>query len=137
MKVLVFGLDGDESNPHHPANIHNNCVAYTGTHDNDTVLGWWNRIDGLARQNALRILKLREGDDICDGMIRTVLASDAERAVIPIQDYLALDNSARMNYPGTVGGSNWRYRMQPGDLSDAPLKRMQLLNREYRRNITS
>ena len=133
MKVLVFGLDSDESNPHHPANITENCVAYTGTHDNDTVLGWYNRIDRKERQNAQTILGMKAGDDICDTMIRRVMSSPACLAVIPIQDWLCLDNESRMNYPGTVGGTNWRYRMMPGDLSDALLKRQQRINNEYGR----
>ena len=134
MKVLVFGLDSDESNPHHPANITENTVAYTGTHDNDTVLGWYNRIDRKERQNAQNILGMKAGDDICDSMIRKVLSSPAFLAVVPIQDWLCLDNESRMNYPGTVGGNNWRYRMMPGDLSSALLKRIQMMNQEYGRN---
>ena len=74
------------------------------------------------------------GDDICDTMIRRVMSSPACLAVIPIQDWLCLDNESRMNYPGTVGGTNWRYRMMPGDLSDALLKRQQRINNEYGRN---
>ncbi len=134
MKVLVFGLDSDESNPHHPANITENCVVYTGTHDNDTVLGWYNRIDREARLNAQRILGMKAGEDICDTMIRTALRSPAFLAVTPVQDWLCLDNEARMNYPGTVGGNNWRYRMRPGDLSDTLLKRIRMMNSEYGRN---
>ena len=134
MKVLVFGLDADESNPHHPANITENCVAYTGTHDNDTVLGWYNRIERKERQNAQSILGMKPGDDICDTMIRRILSSPAFLAVVPIQDWLCLDNESRMNYPGTVGGTNWRYRMMPSDLSPALLKRMQMMNQEYGRN---
>ena len=134
MKVMVFGLDGDESNPHHPANITENCVAYTGTHDNDTVLGWYNRIDHKARQHAQEILGMKTGDDICNTIIRAAFRSPAFLAVAPIQDWLCLDNGSRMNYPGTVGGNNWRYRMQPGDLSAALLKRIQLMNHECGRN---
>ena len=134
MKVLIFGLDSDQSNPHHPDNITENCVAYTGTHDNDTVLGWYNRIERKERQNAQKILGMKAGDDICDTMIRRVLSSPAFLAVVPIQDWLCLDNESRMNYPGTVGGNNWRYRMMPGDLSPALLKRIQMMNQEYGRN---
>ena len=133
MKVLVFGLNNDETNPHHPANIRENCVVYTGTHDNDTILGWYNRISHQERQNAQKILGMKAGDDICDTMIRTALSSPAFLAVIPIQDWLCLDNEARMNYPGTVGGNNWRYRMMPGDLSGALLKRISMMNHEYGR----
>jgi 4-alpha-glucanotransferase len=109
------------------------CVAYTGTHDNETVLGWWNHQDADARRKALQVLNMKPGDDICDALVRAVLSTRAERAIIPVQDYLALDNEARMNLPGSVGGNNWRYRMQPGDLSDALLHRMNMLNKEYRR----
>ena len=133
MKLLMFGLDGDENNGNRPENVPEHCVAYTGTHDNDTVLGWWNQQDRETRAKALETLKLKPGSDICDGMIRAVLGCRAERAVIPVQDYLALDNEARMNHPGTVGGINWCYRMQPRDLSDALLQRMRMLNQEYRR----
>ena len=133
LKVLQFGLDGNESNPQHPANIIENSVAYTSTHDSDTVLGWYNRLNRKERQTAQQILNMKPGDDICDAMLRAALGSPAFLAVAPIQDWLSLDNSARMNYPGTVGGDNWRYRMMPGDLSDALLKRAQLLNHEYGR----
>ena len=133
MKVLVFGLDSDQKNPHHPDNIKENCVAYTGTHDNDTVLGWWQRIGRKERQNALSILKAEPGSDICDVMVRSVLKSPAFLAVIPVQDLLALDNSARMNYPGTVGGSNWRYRLTGGQLSATLAERIRLINKEYGR----
>ncbi len=133
MKLVMFGLDGDPNNGNRPENIPEHCVAYTGTHDNDTVLGWWNLQDKKTRETVLSILNLKPGDDICDGIVRAVLSCKAERAVIPVQDYLALDNEARMNMPGSVGGNNWRYRMQPGDLSDALQRRMKKLNEEYRR----
>ena len=133
MKLVMFGLDGDENNGNRPENIPEHCVAYTGTHDNDTVAGWWALQDSEARKKALDVLRLRPEDDFCDGIVRAVLSCKAERAVIPMQDYLALDNDARMNHPGTVGGINWQYRMMPGDLSDPLLKRISLLNREYGR----
>ena len=133
MKLVMHGLDGDPNNPNRPDNIPEHCVAYTGTHDNDTVLGWWNQQSESARKTALSVLGMKPGEDICDGIVRAVLGTKAARAVIPVQDYLALDNEARMNMPGSVGGNNWRYRMMPGDLSDAFLKRMKKLNEEYRR----
>ena len=136
MKLVLFGLDGNPDNPNLPENIPENCVAYTGTHDNDTVLGWWNQQDGKTKARAAEALRLKPGSDICDGMVRAVLSCKAARAVIPVQDYLALDNSARMNHPGTVGGINWRYRMRESDFSDALLKRMRTLNQEYRRTET-
>ena len=138
MKLVMFGLDGNPDNPNLPSNIPEHCVAYTGTHDNDTVVGWWRQQDEKSRKNALTALGLDPDKEIsdeavCDRMVCQVLACRAERAVIPLQDYLALDNESRMNFPGTVGGNNWRYRMQPGDLNDAFCERLLKLNKEYRR----
>lgn len=137
MKVLVFGFSGDDKNQHRPQHIGENSIVYTGTHDNDTVLGWWNRIGEAERACAIRSLNMQAGDEICDAMVRAAFASKARMAVIPIQDLLCLQNDARMNIPGTIGGQNWRYRMLPTDLSGSLKQRLIILNRQYHRGNNS
>lgn len=110
MKVLTFGFDGGRENPHRPEHYGKNAVAYTGTHDNDTVMGFWDHATEQQKENAKKLLGLKEKDDIAMRMIREVFASRSERAIIPMQDFLRLGSEGRMNIPGTVGG-NWRWRM--------------------------
>lgn len=111
MKIMVFAFDDDASNVFLPHNYTTDYVVYTGTHDNDTVRGWYQRIDDKERDFARRYLA-RGGDDIAWDLIRTAWGSVAVFAIAPMQDLLGLDNSARMNYPSTLGG-NWVWRMPP------------------------
>ena len=133
MKVLVFGLDSDESNPHHPANITENSVAYTGTHDNDTTLGWWRTRDEEVKAAAMKKLGEVDDDTVVWAMLKTAFESPANTAVAPMQDFLNLGTEARMNLPGTVGGGNWRYRMDGASLTDALAEKMRALVRESKR----
>lgn len=110
MKVLTFAFGGGEGNPHLPAHHEKNCIVYTGTHDNNTVLGWWQDADEETRAHARQVLQLREGEDIAGKMIAAAFASPAQTAIIPMQDFLRLGSESRMNTPGTVGG-NWGWRM--------------------------
>ena len=122
MKVLTFGFDGDESNPHFPANYTANTVAYTGTHDNDTVAGWAASASEEAMALARKTLSFSAPEEAPDAFIRCLLSGPCETVVIPMQDLLGLGTEARMNYPGTIGG-NWLWRMKPGSLSvDLSLK---------------
>jgi 4-alpha-glucanotransferase len=125
MKVLQFGFDSDEENPHFPGNIEQNCVVYTGTHDNDTTVGWWDKAAEPVRQFARRVLPAM--DTIPDAMIECALRSIADTAVVPMQDFLHLGGEARMNYPGTTGG-NWLWRMRPGAADDALASKIRALN---------
>lgn len=112
MVVLQFGYDGDPGNIHHPANHGEHVVAYTGTHDMPTALGWWESLDGAARA--------RTGLDQADpswSLVGQALGSRAMLAVVQAQDVLGLGAEARMNLPGTTGGSNWRWRLEPGALT--------------------
>ncbi len=132
MKVLVFAFDSDASNEFLPHNYTPDNVVYTGTHDNDTVLGWYQRVDEKERDFARRYLA-RDGHDISWDLIRTAWASVAVFALAPMQDFLSLDNRARMNYPSTLGG-NWSWRM-PGEATREPLRaRIEELNTLYGRN---
>ncbi len=118
MRVLQFAFGGDDpENPHLPENYPREAVAYTGTHDNNTALGWWR--DEASRGERAALAELAgDGDagEVGWRMIETVLASNADLAVIPLQDVLGLGSEARMNTPGSVSG-DWRWRFREGALT--------------------
>jgi len=109
MKIFQFAFDDDAKHPFLPHNYPENCVAYTGTHDNDTARGWYNTAPEQEKDLCRRYLA-RSGDDISWDMIRAVWSSVASIAIAPMQDFLSLDGDARMNFPGKLGG-NWTWRM--------------------------
>ncbi len=131
MKVLVFAFDGDPENVFLPHNYTRDCVVYTGTHDNDTALGWYQRVGEKERDFARRYLA-RDGHDIAWDLIRAAWGSVAVFAIAPMQDLLGLDNRARMNYPGNPSG-NWSWRMSPGVLDAALRARLRETNFLYGR----
>ena len=126
MRVLQFAFGGDDSNQHLPANCSENIAYYTGTHDNDTSRGYWERIPKQEKENARKVLGSVSDEEAVAAMIRTVFSAAPALAVVPMQDLLDLDNKARMNYPGTLGG-NWLWRMTHEDMNyicgKAPLLR--------------
>ena len=132
MHVLTFSFDTDENNPHLPHNLSHNTVLYTGTHDNDTTLGWWQKAAEQERRFAAEYLRLSSDDHICTAIIRAAYSSIADTVIIPIQDFLELGSEARMNTPGTVG-DNWNWRLLPGQISDAHINNMRQLNITYDR----
>jgi 4-alpha-glucanotransferase len=108
MLVLQFAFDGSPQNPYLPANHVQNAVVYTGTHDNDTTLGWYDGLDAGTRARVDAALASTPGD-MPGALIRAAFASPAQLAVVPLQDLLGLGSAARMNTPGTPSG-NWRWR---------------------------
>ncbi|GAB4847677.1 4-alpha-glucanotransferase dpe1, chloroplastic/amyloplastic [Ancistrocladus abbreviatus] len=110
MAVLQFGFGSDAENPHLPHNHEQNQVVYTGTHDNDTVRGWWDNLPQEEKSNVLKYLSLTKEDDISWEMIQLALSSVAKTAIIPMQDILKLGSLARMNIPATQFG-NWNWRI--------------------------
>jgi len=132
MKIVVFAFDSDASNIFLPHNYTQDYVVYTGTHDNDTALGWYKRVDEEERDFARRYLA-RDGHDISWDLIRAAWSSVAVFALAPMQDLLSLDNSARMNYPSTLGG-NWVWRMPSDALSEALRARIAEMNDLYGRS---
>ncbi len=130
MKILQFGFSGPD-NPFLPHNYSSNCVAYTGTHDNDTVRGWYETAPEHERDFARKYLGTN-GSDIAWDMIRAVWSSVAVYAVAPMQDVLGLGNEARMNFPSKLGG-NWEWRMSDGDLSESLASRLREMNQLYLR----
>ncbi len=120
MKVLEFAFDAkDTTGPkdYLPYNYDKNCVVYTGTHDNETLLGWLDSIPKADYGMIERYLgrKIADRHEMVTEVIRLAQASAANLCVIPMQDYLMLDNKARMNEPSTLG-KNWRWRLLPGQL---------------------
>ena len=111
MSVLQFAFDdNNKDNPHKPENITSDRVVYTGTHDNDTTLGWWNE-----KQRKRLIRYMEDGENVCKTMIRLARESPASMAIIPLQDILELGSEARMNTPGTAHG-NWSWKFTWADL---------------------
>ncbi|MEF8833926.1 MAG: 4-alpha-glucanotransferase [Halofilum sp. (in: g-proteobacteria)] len=117
MRVLQFGFDGGPDNPHRPDNHPEWSVAYTGTHDNDTTLGWWQLLDESARA-AVRNVLGTTGETMPAPLIDAALGSRARLAVIPLQDLLGRGSEARMNVPGSPHG-NWRWRLGADELAMA------------------
>lgn len=115
MKILQFAFGDDADNAYLPHNYAQNCIVYTGTHDNDTTLGWYRSLDAKTRRHVRKYLGIKSGrgaSEIPRLLIRTALASVADTAIIPMQDYLGLDSSGRINTPSTLGG-NWEWRLLP------------------------
>ncbi|MBQ8137745.1 MAG: 4-alpha-glucanotransferase [Clostridia bacterium] len=110
MKVLQFGFSGDSRNPQRPRYHTENCVVYTGTHDNDTTIGWFKTADEREKKCLKRITGATSDQNVAWLMILCALHSRADTAIIPMQDMLELDEKARMNVPGVLGG-NWLWRM--------------------------
>ena len=145
MAVLQFGFGGDADSEHLPHNYTHHLAAYTGTHDNDTLVGWWTNdqstlgAETVARERAyaLQYLNLDPNDvqDLHWRCIRALMASSASLIVTPVQDVLGLGSRARMNTPGTVTG-NWGWRLLPDQLdhlAGEPAARLRALTRIYGR----
>jgi 4-alpha-glucanotransferase len=109
MRVLQFAFDGDPNNPHLPENHPVDSIAYTGTHDNDTLLGWWAATSREERRRVRRWLGVRRPDEW--DFIAAVFRSAARLAIVPLQDVLGLGSEARMNTPGS-SSRNWTWRLE-------------------------
>ncbi len=116
MKVLQFAFDSGEESDYLPHNYGTNSVVYTGTHDNQTTRGWYERASRADRSFAKRYVGIRTNRNIAWEFIRVALMSVAATAIIPMQDYLNLGDEARMNTPSTLGG-NWQWRMSREDMN--------------------
>lgn len=132
MRIIQFAFHGDPTEPFLPHNHVENCVVYTGTHDNDTSLGWYQRVPEEEQDFYRRYLN-QDGNQVSWDFIRAAWASVAVFALAPLQDFLELGNEARMNYPGNPGG-NWTWRMPAGCLTDRLAERIQEVNFLYARD---
>ena len=128
MKVLQFAFDSREESDYLPHNCPHNCVVYTGTHDNDTVVGWYQTLGKRDKKFCNAYLNYRRNarEPLHWALIRAALSSVADLAVIPMQDYLGLGSEARINTPSTVG-QNWKWRMEAGAFTEELAAKM----REY------
>jgi 4-alpha-glucanotransferase len=143
MSVLQFAFGNDPQAPSfRPHNYPRELVAYTGTHDNDTTLGWWNSAPGgdstrtaadiaAERDFASRYLRT-DGLEMNWVFIHTVMASVADTVLIPLQDVLGLGSEARMNLPGRPDG-NWQWRIPPGSPRAEDAERLRGFTRSYDR----
>ena len=131
MKVLQFAFDGNPSNPYLPHNHRRRCVLYTGTHDNDTLMGWFQSLSD--RRYVLKYLDC-SGEDFLWTMLRSQQCSVAAMAILPLQDLLGLGSEARMNVPGTAEG-NWEWRCTPDQMAGSAeaFERLGMLSRLYGR----
>ncbi len=132
MKVMQFAFAGDSTDPFLPHNYPENCVAYTGTHDNDTTMGWYQHSSTEKERDFYRRYMARNGHDVTWDMIRAIWSSVADIVVAPMQDFLNLGTDARMNLPGTLGG-NWQWRLQSHHLSGFLQDRIRETNDLYNR----
>jgi 4-alpha-glucanotransferase len=133
MKVLQFAFGSDPANPFLPHNCERNFVIYTGTHDNDTTVGWYQVTSNEAERDYARKYLRSDGSDIAWDFIRAAWGSIAHTAMAPAQDLLSLGHSARLNSPSTFGAPNWCWRMLPDTLNDDIAARLAELTTMYGR----
>ncbi|MBP7060083.1 MAG: 4-alpha-glucanotransferase [Lachnospiraceae bacterium] len=141
MKVIEFAFDPDDdarTNDFLPFNYDKNCVAYTGTHDNETVMAWLKRIDKRTYQYIRKYVGglFESKRDVARSIIKEVIASPAKYAIIPIQDYLLLGEEGRINIPSTLGG-NWQWRLDENMLTPKLARKIRNLTSMYGRNYVS
>ncbi len=132
MKILHFAFGGGSDNPYLPFNINRNCVIYTGTHDNNTTIGWFNRIPDYERHNVISYLGGISEEGIHWELIRLAFGSIANLAIVPLQDILGLGEEAQMNRPGIAEG-NWDWYYRSGILTDQLCDRLKTLTHIYGR----
>ena len=132
MKVLQFAFNPWESSSYLPHTHIKNCVVYTGTHDNHTIAGWFQSISAEDAAFCKNYLRLNREEGYNWGFIKAAWASVADTAVAQMQDFLDLDATARMNTPSTVG-SNWKWRLEPGMLTEELAEKIREMTALYRR----
>ena len=131
MKVLEFAFSGPD-NAYLPHNYQPHCVCYTGTHDNDTAVGWYTHATEEEKEFAKAYLGVDDAESARLALLRCGQGSVAELFVAQMQDYLALGSEARINVPG-IGGGNWRWRMLPGAATETLAKEIKALTHTFGR----
>ena len=132
MKILGFAFDSGEENDYLPHTYTKNCVVYTGTHDNDTLVGWFQKAKEEDRQFARDYLNSRADNEIHWDAIRGAWSSVACMAISPVQDFLGLGSEARINTPGVASG-NWQWRLKQGVLTNELAEKIAKLTKIYSR----
>ena len=133
MKVLQFAFDAREPSNYLPHTYDHHCVCYAGTHDNTTVAAWFSEANPEDTAFSERYLGLNDQEGYVWGMLRGGMSSVASLFVAQMQDYLGLGGEARMNIPGTLGGNNWKWRLLPGEISDALIEKISAMTKMYGR----
>ena len=131
MKILQFAFGGEQNSAFLPHTFDKNSVVYTGTHDNETVLGWYKNASDAERDHIRRYMQI-SGQNISWDMTRLAYASVSNTAVAMLQDLIGLGNEARMNFPGKVGGY-WRWRYLPHMLTQNIATRLRDMTELYGR----
>lgn len=127
MKVLEFAFEPDEDTGYLPHSYDRNCVVYTGTHDNDTLLSWFGTLTEEQKEFLFEYIDKEVGEEEINWeIIKLAMMSSANLCVIPLQDYLKLGNEARINKPSTLG-CNWKWRLKEGQVTDELLKEIKKL----------
>ena len=132
MKILGFAFDSGEENDYLPHTYTKNCVVYTGTHDNDTLVGWFQKAKEEDREFARNYLNSRADEEIHWDAIRGAWSSVACMAISPVQDFLGLGSEARINTPGVASG-NWQWRLKQGVLTNELAEKIAKLTKIYSR----
>ena len=132
MKILGFAFDSEEENDYLPHTYTKNCVVYTGTHDNDTLIGWFTKAKEKDKQFARDYLNSQTDDNIHWDAIRGAWSSVANMAIAPIQDFLGLGSEARINTPGVASG-NWQWRLKDDVLTDELAEKIAKFTKVYSR----
>lgn len=130
MKVLEFAFDGHPSNEYLPHNYNSNCVVYTGTHDNETLVGYFDSLGKKGYKYLQSYTGCKDKKELASSVIRLAYASVADTAIIQMQDILLKDNSARMNLPSTIG-QNWRWRLTKGEFCQKEIEGLYSLTDMY------
>ncbi len=130
MKILQFAFNPHEESEYLPHNHPKNCVVYTGTHDNDTVLGWASTATAAEPVYAKQYLNVKSTAALPWAMIRAAMMSTADTAIVPMADCLGLGSEARINTPSTLG-NNWQWRMSEGAMSDELAKKLRKVTEIY------
>lgn len=134
MKVLQFAFNSEGENDYLTYNYNKNCVVYTGTHDNNTVVGWYNEIDNLEKQICIDYMNIKDIDakNINWDFICLAMRSVADTCITPAQDFLGLGKSARINTPSTLG-DNWKWRMKSGSFTEEIIVKIKKITKIYGR----
>ncbi|MDD6429415.1 MAG: 4-alpha-glucanotransferase, partial [Lachnospiraceae bacterium] len=133
MKILEFAFDGNRNNEYLPHMYDRNCVVYSGTHDNETLVGYFKSLSPMGYQYLLDYTGSSDQKELITNILRMAYMSVADTVVIQMQDILEKDNSARMNLPSTIG-TNWRWRMKAGEFTQDKIRKLRKLSDTYARN---
>jgi len=130
--VLEFAFNPYEDSMYLPHNLCKNTVSYTGTHDNDTMVGWYQKLKGEEKEFVNSYLGVKRKTEVAMAGIRALMQSKSNLVIIPIQDWLGKDSASRMNTPSTLGG-NWLYRIRKDELTDELSEKIHNTTKTFRR----